>query len=560
MFIRIKSTPNSQKKSVQIVASIRDGDKVKQRIVRHVGCAFSDMELGRLKDLAEYIKANLEAEQQPALFSPEDMAAMAISARKDPIDDNSPINVNLRELKEEHRTVLGIHEVYGKVYEDLGFNRAIPNPARTKKANEVLYQMVMARIANPTSKREAAVMLEREFGVSIDLQHIYRMMDKLDDKAIERIQQLSLEGTQALLRQKINVLFYDCTTLYFESFTEDELKQNGYSKDCKFNQAQVLLALMVTEEGLPVGYEVFPGATFEGHTLIPTLEDLKKKYDINRVIFVADRGLLSSVNLDYLESSGFDYVVGARLRSLSKQQQEAILAFQDYQPSPYESDTKFANFETENNRRLIVHYNDTRARKDAHEREKAIDKLRKKLGKSKDPKSLLNNYGYKKYLNITGEAEITLNEEKLAQESRWDGILGVITNVKDLPAEDVLNHYRSLWQIEESFRITKHDLKVRPVYHWNPKRIRAHIAICYMAFTCVRNLMYRVKHQYQPMSCKAIRQELRQVQLSFLKHQWTKKRYCVPSKVSDVARKLYHIAGIKISTTPFELIQKSPKE
>lgn len=112
----------------------------------------------------------------------------------------------------------------------------------------------------------------------------------------------------------IDVLFYDCTTLYFESFIEDDFKQYGYSKDFKFNQSQVLLALLVTPEGLPVGYEVFPGASFEGHTLIPILKNLKAQHELNNIIFVADRGLLSEENLLFLEQEKFQYIVGPRLQ------------------------------------------------------------------------------------------------------------------------------------------------------------------------------------------------------------------------------------------------------
>ena len=116
----------------------------------------------------------------------------------------------------------------------------------------------------------------------------------------------------------MSVLFYDCTTLYFESFEPDDLRQKGFSKDRKASETQVLLALVVSEEGLPVGYEVFPGATFEGHTLIPILQQLKQRFDITRVVFVADRGLFNKDNLDALEAAKVEYVVGTRLKNQSE--------------------------------------------------------------------------------------------------------------------------------------------------------------------------------------------------------------------------------------------------
>lgn len=553
MYIRIKTTPNSPKRSVQIVESIRDGNKVRQKIIRHVGNALNDDELMRLKDLAEYIKAKIESEHQLSLFSPEQMAQLVIDARRRQVSDDKPIKVNLKELYEEQRTIIGIHEVYGKIYEELGFNTAIPNPVRTQTHNDLLHHIVMARIANPTSKREAVIMLERDFGVELPLQKVYRMMDKLDDKVVERIQEMSYSAIKTLLNEKINIIFYDCTTLYFESFNEDELKQNGYSKDCKFNQPQVLLALLVTQEGLPIGYEVFPGSCFEGHTLIPILKQLKIRYELEQVIFVADRGLLSEANLSYLEQEGFNYIVGARLKNLSTKLQEAILDNDNYQTIENETENKVAIFEQASKRQIIVSYSNKRARKDKYDREKAITKLCKKLSKSKDPKSLLNNYGYKKYIEIKGDAKISLNEEKIQSETNWDGLLGVITNIKDFKPEDILRQYHSLWQIEECFRINKHDLKIRPIFHWTPARVRAHIAICYIAFVCIRYLEYRVKMQYKKVSPEVIRKELSHVQISVLKDRKTGKRYCVPSKVGEDTRKIYHIMGMKLSTTPFEI-------
>src|SRR5690606_12210317 len=118
----------------------------------------------------------------------------------------------------------------------------------------------------------------------LNLDKVYRMMDKLDDDACKRMQENTFSSTSQILGGKIDVIFVDATTLYFESFTEDEFKKNGYSKDLKFNQPQVILSLMVTKQGLPIGYEAFPGNTFEGHTLLPLLNKIKKRHDIDKVV------------------------------------------------------------------------------------------------------------------------------------------------------------------------------------------------------------------------------------------------------------------------------------
>lgn len=135
-------------------------------------------------------------------------------------------------------------------------------------------------------------------------------MDKLDDKAIDRLKKITYQNTLDLFGGKIDVILYDATTLYFESFTSDELKRNGFSKDGKSNQSQVLFTLMVTTDGLPIDYQIFPGDTHEGHTLIPALKEIRTKYNTRRVFLVADSGMLAAINIRELETDNFEYIRG----------------------------------------------------------------------------------------------------------------------------------------------------------------------------------------------------------------------------------------------------------
>ncbi|GFP33202.1 hypothetical protein HKBW3S42_01525, partial [Candidatus Hakubella thermalkaliphila] len=148
--------------------------------------------------------------------------------------------------------VSGIHDAYGALFTELGYDTVISNPKRNVSAASLFKDLVLARIANPASKMASRDMLEEDFGISLPLDKIYRMMDKLDHKAIQRLKEITYQNTLNLLGGKISVIFYDVTTLYFESFDSDELKKCGFSKDSKHNQPQVLLALMVTAEGLPL--------------------------------------------------------------------------------------------------------------------------------------------------------------------------------------------------------------------------------------------------------------------------------------------------------------------
>lgn len=548
MFVRTKSTPNSPRRSVQIVDSIRYGNKVRQKIIRHVGVAQDEDELSRLRELGEFIKTKLENEGQLPLFPPEEIAKQVIESKSRYC--NKPLKVDLKKLREEQRVVVGIHEIYGAIYKELGLDRILPI-SRYRSSHWVLFHTVMARIANPQSKREISRFLEEDFGVHISLEKIYRMMDLLDAKRIDKIKRLSGQAVQKVFKEPLKILFFDCTTLYFESIIEDELRQKGYSKDAKFKESQVSLAVVVTREGFPVSYEVFPGSIFEGHTLNPVIKEMKSKYNLEQAIYVTDRGMLSEDNLRALENESLHYIIGVKLKKLSKAKQEFVLDKSKYTIVNKQEGFKIQSLE-DNKRRVIVCYSHKRSEKDRYDRQQAIDSLVKKLSKNGDVKSLLNNYGYKKYLKVTGKRQkLSVNEDRVKEDQKWDGLFGVITNLKDMDDLEVINQYKGLWQVEETFRIAKHDLKIRPIFHWTSKRIKAHIAIAFICLVCIRHLAYRVKIQYKACSSEVIRNALTHVQHSLLIHQGTQKRYSIPSNISQEAVKMYHLMGLKHSTTPY---------
>jgi len=544
MFVRVKDTPNSPRKSVQIVHSYRLGDTVKQKIVRYVGIAHDDYDLEKLKLLAESVKVKLQADAQELLFSPEEIAKINIEAKTYSEDD---YKVNIKDLLEEARTVSGIHDVYGTLFDELSYDKVISNPKRNVSAASVFKDIVLARIANPASKRASVDLLEEDFGISLDLDSVYRMMDKLDGKTIGKLKDITYQNTASLFKNKISVIFFDATTIYFESFDSDDLKSCGYSKDKKFGQPQVLLALMVTEDGLPIGYELFEGNKYEGHTLIPVLSKIKQKYDIERVIFVADSAMMANYNTSFLDENNFSYIVGARLKSLPNELKDKILDGANYIS---QGDASVASFEY-NSKRLIVSYSTKRAAKDAHDRETAIASIQKRLAKSKNPKDYLSSYGYKKYIKLNTAASLALDEDKIKTDSAWDGLLGVITNDKDMPPVEILSHYHNLYQVEDAFRVTKHDLAVRPVFHWKPQRIKAHLALCFCAYALVKHMQYRIRLLYQKLSPEKIRHTLVKVQTSILYDRQKKIRYGLPSRMSADARKIYDVLRIKRNLTPY---------
>ena len=563
MFIRVKNKPtkaNVFNKTVQLVESVRQQGKVKQKIIKHLGVAYDQKQLDDLKSLAQILKEKLEDSSQFALFGADELPALEpLSAEHETtspvLERDDDFNVDLRALEEQGRIVNGIHDVYGQLFDEINLSSLFKSPQRNKSAVNIFKQIVMARIANPDSKRASVKGLEEQFGVSLNLDQVYRMMDKIDDKAIDNLNEIAYRETKRLFNDKIDVIFFDATTLYFESFSEDEFKKNGYSKDLKFNQPQVVLALMVTKEGLPIGYQAFSGDTFDGHTLMPALEQLKSQYNLDQVVYVADSGMFNEANLSQLEERDFDYIVGARIKNLPNALKEKILDSSHYEP--LNSSVKVARFKHKN-RILVVSYSEKRAKKDRFEREKGIAKLKKQVEKHQSPKDYLSNQGYKKFLQLDKQcdAKVTLNEEKINEASRWDGLKGLIVSQScQLSNEEILAQYNNLWQVEQSFRITKHDLKIRPIYHWKPRRVKAHLAISFAAYMLSRYLEHRIKTQYKKLSPAVIRSLLLSVQTSVLDHPQKKIKYGLPSSHKPDVVKIYQLMGVKMKRSAY-IIEK----
>ena len=544
MFIRIKKIPKKNYYRVQIVENYRQRGRVKQKIVRHIGIAHNQEELEEYKKLAQIIMQIIDNQREPKLFSPAQLEKLKIK-------DNSALPVNLKNLREVERLIIGIDDIYGSLYDQVGYSKIFTGKP---VSGQIIKHLVLGRIAYPRSKRSTQEFLSRDFGIEIKLEQIYRALDAIDDQAIEKIQQRSFQYTENLFSKDITIVFYDCTTLYFESFTEDELKSFGYSKDNKFNQSQVLLALAVSESGLPLGYELFSGNFYEGHTLKLVIEKLKKRLKAHRSIIVADSGLLNKENLHYLEKEGIEFIVGARLKSLKKTYQEQILDSKPMLKKQPDGDVlRILEIPYSDSIRLIVSHSEKRAEKDRKDREKAIERLKKRLSQSKNIKNLLNNYGYKKYIKIQGDSKIEIDEDKLFSDAQWDGLHGIYTNIKDIEAEVLLSQYHGLWQVEESFRIEKHDLLIRPIYHWKPRRIKSHIAIVYMAFSLVRFLQYKLRSKGIKLSIERVREELLHAQISIVKDIKTLKRYVIPSKNTEELRKIYGAFNKKFNVTPYQL-------
>jgi len=557
MFVRRKTSKNSPKIAIQLVENIRVGKKVKQKIVRHFGTALDEEEAKVLTQLALVYKVRLqEQSKQLALFDKNTFDSIEKLVESSQAKQPERLEVNLKNIVEEKRIVTGIHQVFGKIFDAVGFQDVLKNPSNKKASVKLLKNVVIGRIAEPASKRQTARMLSEEYGVNTQLTSIYRMMDYIDNQAIEKIQEKAYTYTKQLRGESLDVVFYDCTSLYFESFQQEGLMQNGFSKDGKFNQAQIILSILVTKQGLPVGYQVYSGNTFEGNTLEDAIKLIKEKYTIDEVIFVADSGLISHKNIENLHDNNVSFIMGARIKNQNKKITEQILDKSGYQlinDKQTEKGLKYKQISLSEYFTMTVTYSPKRAEKDKYEREKAIEKLKQKLKRSKNPKGLLSNFGYKKFIKVEGEAKIEIDETKLKEAQKWDGLKGIVSNTKNLSPLQQITHYAGLWQVEETFRISKHDVKMRPIYHWTDKRIHAHIAICFMALSCMRFAEYEIAARYKKISPLEIRRQLKQVQSSILKDKSTSKLYALPSKIQEDAYKILKLYDIKHTTTPYEI-------
>jgi transposase len=381
---------------------------------------------------------------------------------------------------------IGPELIFGTLFDRMGFN-AIPE--------ELFRHLIIARLVYPVSKIKTIDYLYRYQGRELSVYDIYRFMDKLNHGYKGEVEAISYRHTQKRLGT-ISIVFYDMTTLYFEAEEEDDLRKIGYSKDGKFQHPQILVGLLVGTEGLPIGYDIFEGNTFEGHTLLPTLKKIQEKYHLGKPIVVADAALLSKKNLELLEQEDYQFIIGARIKNESEDIKSKILT-----SAKHIQDGEGFVLKKEDGTRLVVTYAQNRAKKDASNRRRGLHKLTLHLGSGRLTKEHINNRGYNKFLKIQGEATVTLDEEKIKADMLWDGLKGYLTNTK-LSIKAVAANYKHLWQIEKAFRISKTDLRVRPIYHYRKRRIEAHICIAFVAYAIYKELEHLLQRKGVHLSPK----------------------------------------------------------
>ncbi|MDM1373855.1 IS1634 family transposase [Myroides marinus] len=446
MFIRQKKN-----KSGLISVQVIDKSSGKYKVLKTIGSSQDSKEIEQLilcaKEFINTVCGNQELD-----FS----------------DSNSFIATILNNIT-SHKLV-GSNLVLGKIFDEIGFNK-IKDP--------LFKDLVLYRLIYPKSKLKTTEYLYRYEQKKYSEDELYRYLDKLYDTQKDTVQKISYEHTLSILKEDIKVVFYDVTTVYFEIDNEDALRKTGFSKEGKHQNPQIVLGLLVSKNGYPLAYDMFEGNKFEGHTMLPIIDSFKKKYNLQKLVIVADAGLLSNTNVKGLQAKNYEFILGARIKTESKQIKNQILSLQlkDGESTVISKDDL----------KLIVTYSDNRAKKDKYNREKGLKKLEKSIKSGKLTKSSINNRGYNKYLKLEGEINVIIDSEKFDQDAKWDGLKGYLTNAK-LPKEQILENYNHLWRIEKAFRVAKTDLQIRPIYHRKQKRIEAHICLTFVAYKLYKEI------------------------------------------------------------------------
>ena len=547
MYVRQVPQRKTGNVAVQVVKSFRNEEgKPRQKVLRYLGCVPRGPALDELLRLAEIAKQEELGKERRPLFPPQSLAEAAFGARHLEAGERPLPIADARRLTEEKRLVLGFHEVFGALYAQLGLSEAWGSGSPVSE--RVFREAVLMRLAEPgRSKRAQATRLERDYGTQVALGKFYRMMDRLDGDRIAALSGGVESGVRSLLGDRVDVVFLDVTTLSFAADYEDGLRKKGFSKDGKAHRVQVVLALLQTTGGLPLGYRLFAGNTAEVTTLRPMVEELRARYPLRRLVVVADAALASRGNLGELSAAGFDWVVAARLRQL----QDGDLAAVEEQlgrgvaegavPDGRLVDHTVAGGSMKG-RRLVVHYSAKRARKDSRDRARALDRAHRRLDTAVRGRGRTGRF-------IKAEAgALSIDDEAVVRDARFDGLHGLWTSLED-PGPDIRARYAELWRIEHGFRVLKHTLAVRPVFHWTERRVRAHVAICFVAFALLRIFRWRYQRQHPeaPLpSEEAILDELAHVQASLVKDAHSNKRYLIPSSSNAEQRRIYATAGLRL--------------
>ena len=460
----------------------------KRIIVKHFGSSSIDVELDKLRLIAiEFVK---EYAGQLSIFPNE--------------NPNTYLLVDYSQCIGFYYSFF--YSTIQKLMKEIGF---------VDLSIKLLLDLVVIRILEPASKLRSIELLETYFGIVHRRQSYYREAKRCLILK-EQIQKTVLSFAKNTYSFDYSLLFYDVTTLYFETFESDELRKTGFSKDSKSQQPQILVALMVNKEGLPISFDIFPGNIFEGHTIIPVIKSFIRQNNVKHFTVVADAAMISSENIKELKKEKINYIVGARLGNLSTEVFEKIdtlLTRKDKNSIRIETDKGY----------LICSYSTTRYRKDKYEMDKQLLKAQNIIGSPSKHKKA-------KFVKANNE-QLELNQNLIIRAEKLLGLKGYYTDIDEsiLKSNEVIERYHELYKIEQAFRIAKSDLQTRPIFHFKEEPIKLHILICFMALVISKHIELATN-----VSIKRFITECKKITDARMINTITQKEIIIKGKITEV--------------------------
>lgn len=358
-----------------------------------------------------------------------------------------------------------LYRLLCRIYNLFGFD---------KYDDSLIRDLVVARVYQPQSKRETREVMSDLFGIDYSIITIYRHLKKaIDHNLKDQFQKALINFAKTGLNDSLQLVFYDVTTLSFDSHAKAGLKNFGYSKDHRFGDVQIVVGLVVNRDGFPLYFDVFNGRTFEGKTFVSVVEKVKKLLNNPDLVVIADAAMISRINIEELDKRRVGFIVGARLANLPVNLQEQI------SHNVLGADLKTTTVKYLGHR-LICQYSSSRAQKDRSDREKQIEKAKIIIS---SPSKISSRFRFVQTVNGRYEVNNTLIEKS----KRLEGIKGYLTNT-NLTESTIIERYHDLWRIEKAFRITKSDLEARPIFLRLDKTITCHLIIVFAGLAIARYL------------------------------------------------------------------------
>lgn len=518
MYARTKTFTNkdgSQRTYLYIVEGVRENGKIRQKIVANLG-RIEDVQGGELDKLI----SSLTRFSKRKWVQAEAAKIMVESAR-------------------EWGTELIFRTIWERLDLHQTLERLLAKTEISAPLTEAVYAMVLNRISDPLSKRAVnewvSEIYRPSFG-ALELHHFYRALDFLITHK-EIIELELFEQVKHLFNLELDLVFWDTTSTYFEGNGPEGLAEYGYSKDHRPDRVQIMIGVLMTKEGIPVAHQVFPGNTADIETFKAIITDTRNRFQLRRVIFVGDRGMVSPTLLDELDHEHIEYIVGVKMRKM-KAVEKILKTGGRYQV--VSENLKVKEVWSEDADRYIICYNPIEAERDRQAREEMIKKLEEKL-KKEGPKQLIGNSGYRRYLVIKKET-VEIDYRAFEEDARYDGKYVLRTN-SGLDTAEVALAYKDLWRVERAFRELKSTLDLRPIYHFKDRRVKAHVMVCFLALVLESALLRSLKQINSQVEYMYLIRDLKQLKAVELTLEGT--RYLCRTELPGNAYEAFRALGIR---------------